>query len=332
VSAHAQAEWGRARVVEARPVARDVRRITLHRPGTRRAQPGEHLDLRLPLAGGADTRSYSIVESDDDGHLTLSVLKVPRSRGGSAFMHTVGEGQELWTSAPLQNFPLRPGAARYVLLAGGIGITALVETARVLRRLRADYTLVYVARDRERMAYLSRLHEEHGERLQVHIDAEGTPLDVDRLLGSLAARPDGGETEVYMCGPIRLMDALRRSWAAHGLPAHNLRYETFGNSGWFQAREFVASIPELGLETTVPAASTLLESLAQAGVDVMYDCRKGECGLCEMAVEEVDGRLDHRDVFLSDTQKATDRSMCVCVSRVVGHGDNHPGRLTLRLP
>ena len=48
----------------------------------------------------------------------------------------------------------------------------------------------------------------------------------------------------------------------------------------------------------------MLEALTRAGADLMYDCRKGECGLCLLDVDAVDGVLDHRDVFLSAAQKS----------------------------
>ena len=60
------------------------------------------------------------------------------------------------------------------------------------------------------------------------------------------------------------------------------------------------------------------EALTRAGVDLMYDCRKGECGLCLLDIEQVDGTLDHRDVFLSAHEKQENRRICACVSRVVG--------------
>ena len=87
-----------------------------------------------------------------------------------------------------------------------------------------------------------------------------------------------------MCGPIRLMDAVRRGWQDAGLPPANLRYETFGSSGWFEPEEFVARVPQRQVETTVRTDETLLEALTRAGVDLMYDCRKGECGLCLLDV------------------------------------------------
>ena len=91
--------------------------------------------------------------------------------------------------------------------------------ARVLRGVGADYTLVYVGRSRERMAYVDELAELHGDRLVVHVDAEQTPLDVADLVGSVDRHPLGGVTELYMCGPIRLMDAVRREWEAAGAAA-----------------------------------------------------------------------------------------------------------------
>jgi ferredoxin-NADP reductase len=335
VSTQARPEWADGHVVEAVDVAARTRRITVERPATRRAQPGTHVDVELPLAPGRSvTRSYSVVESNEDGsRLTISVLHTRDSRGGSEHMHRLAVGDTLRVTQPLQNFPLRVGARRYLLLAGGIGITALVETARVLHSLRADYTLVYVARSLDRLAYREQLEALHGDRLVVHVDEDGSPLDIDALVGSVAA--DGGhDTELYMCGPIRLMDAVRRAWSDHGLGAWNLRFETFGSSGWYDAEEFVVRVPDRGVETVVGRDSTLLEALVEAGLDVMYDCRKGECGLCLASVEAVDGALDHRDVFLSDAQKQAGRRICTCVSRAVSADRGAPVDapvLTLRL-
>jgi len=201
----------------------------------------------------------------------------------------------------------------------------------VLRSLRADYTFVYVGRSRDRMAYLDELERLHGDRLVVHVDDEGSPLDVPGLVASVSGGPGG--IELYMCGPIRLMDAVRRSWEGSGLPPADLRFETFGNSGWFQPQDFVVRIPRLGIETSVDANETMLEALARAGADLMYDCRKGECGLCLVDIDHVEGTVDHRDVFLSTGQKATDRTLCACVSRVVSaSGSKRRPAISLSLP
>jgi ferredoxin-NADP reductase len=316
VSSDPAARWTSAEVVDVRPVATDVRRIELAWPRSARALPGSHVDVRVQADNGEDVRSYSVVESSPDGsRVAISVLRTRTSRGGSRFMHALEPGDRLQVTQPLQNFPLGIGSARYVLLAGGIGVTAVIEMARVLRSLKADYRLVYVGRSRERLAYLADLESLHGDRLEVHVDDEGSALDV----GALVAQLDddlGRRTELYMCGPIRLMEAVRRAWVERDLPLHNLRFETFGNSGWFESEDFVVRVPELGIETRVGAGCTLLEALTEAGADVMYDCRKGECGLCEVRVAAVTGAIDHRDVFLSESQKQDGARICTCVSRV----------------
>ncbi|MFB9378365.1 PDR/VanB family oxidoreductase [Kineococcus gynurae] len=323
----------RARVVEARDVARDVRRVVLqHAPG-RPAEPGSHLQLEVVVDGRPELRSYSVVESSPTGDRSvISVLLTPTSRGGGRFVHALEVGDEVRCSGPRQGFPLRPGAARYVLVAGGIGITALLASARLLAARGRDVRLHHVVRERARAAYVDVLTAELGERYTLHVDAEGSGLDVDALVAGVASGPDAGGTEVYVCGPIRLMDAVRRSWERHGLPAGTLRFETFGSSGWYAPQEFVASIPEIGLRTTVGPDSTLLEALQRAGADLMYDCRKGECGLCRLTVADVRGTLDHRDVFLSRRQQEAGTALCVCVSRVVAGEGGGPAELVLRLP
>jgi ferredoxin-NADP reductase len=311
--------WQRATVVESVEVAQDIRRIVLEPERPKPAEPGSHVDLLVTIDGRPDRRSYSVVESIDGGRrLAISVFRAPASRGGSVHMHTLQAGDVLDITQPLQNFPLRIGAPRYVLLAGGIGITAILHMAKVLRQVKADYRIVYAGRNRDSMAYLADLAGLHGDRLHVHADDEHGILDVAGLVGSLESG-----TEFYMCGPIRLMDAVRRSWTERELDLPNLRYETFGNSGWFDPEEFTVRIPRLGIEATVGKGRSMLEALEDAGAEMMFDCRKGECGLCQVKVLAVEGGIDHRDVFYSERQRNTADRMCVCVSRVAS-GENCP--------
>ena len=78
-------------------------------------------------------------------------------------------------------------------------------------------------------------------------------------------------------------------------------------------------IPRLGLEVAIPTDQTMLKTLEAAGVGMIYDCRRGECGLCALPILEVDGIVDHRDVFFSEAEKAGNAKLCTCVSRVYGN-------------
>lgn len=58
-------------------------------------------------------------------------------------------------------------------------------------------------------------------------------------------------TQLYVCGPRRMLDAVRRAWHRCNLPMVDLRYESFATSGQFAATEFQVSIPRLGKKVTV---------------------------------------------------------------------------------
>jgi vanillate O-demethylase ferredoxin subunit len=63
--------------------------------------------------------------------------------------------------------------------------------------------------------------------------------------------------------------------------------------------------------------ASLLDTLEAAGIGIAHDCLRGECGLCAVAVTGP-ATIDHRDVFLSDHQRAEGGLICACVSRAVG--------------
>ncbi|PKQ26344.1 MAG: oxidoreductase [Actinobacteria bacterium HGW-Actinobacteria-4] len=323
-------QWQDATVLEREDVADGIVRIVLEPAQPVAPQPGAHIDVLVNLSAGRDdTRSYSIAGASRDGRrLAISVSRRPDSRGGSEYMHARQPGDRLRITQPLQDFPLRIGAPSYVLVAGGVGITAIRGMASTLKRLGAEYTLHYVGNSRSRMAYLENLEATHGDCLASHITTEDGRMDVDELLATVPR-----DAELYMCGPIRLMEAIRRIWERDGRDITALRYETFGNSGWFDAEPFRVEVPRLGVTVQVKPGESMLEALESAGVDMMSDCRRGECGLCEVDILHLDGRVDHRDVFYSERQKAPNSKMCCCVSRVVAgpNPDAGPGRVSIEV-
>jgi len=305
--------WQFGTVTASRALTPEIRRIEIDVDDPAPVAPGAHVDVRIPIQGQSERRSYSIVDASPDGRrIALSVYTSPVSRGGAAVMNAHEPGDRIELTRPLNDFPLRPGARRYLLIAGGVGVTAILGMAARLRELGAAYELRYAGRSRQLMAYVDELSATHGDLLTLHVGDEGTSMSVPQLVDSLEPG-----TEVYVCGPIRLMDAIRRAWLERGLPIADLRMETFGNSGWFDAQEFTVRIPAIGLEARVLPNQSMLEALEAAGADMMWDCRKGECGLCEVRVLDLDGDIDHRDVFYSERQRNAREKMCCCVSRVV---------------
>lgn len=312
--AEEQEMWQQATVVATRMLADEVLRIEVEPDTAIPVRPGAHVDIELVIAGREDVRSYSIVDASEGGdRYALTVFRSPVSRGGAIAMHALQPGDRIRVTRPLQEFPLRIGAPAYTLVAGGVGVTAMLGMARVLRGLGADYTLHYVGHSRERMAYLDELAAEHGERFVAHITQEHGRMQVSDLLETVPPR-----AELYMCGPIRLMEEIKRLWERTDRDPTALRYETFGNSGWFESEAFTVEVPQYGASVQVQPDESMLEALERAGVDMMFDCRRGECGLCEVQILALDGAVDHRDVFYSERQKEPNTKMCCCVSRIAG--------------
>ncbi len=68
-----------------------------------------------------------------------------------------------------------------------------------------------------------------------------------------------------------------------------------------------------GLTFMVPPGKSILQVLIEEGIDPMYDCQRGECGICQVVVLE--GEPDHRDHILSESERASNTVMQICVSR-----------------
>jgi ferredoxin-NADP reductase len=311
-------QWMQAQVVALRDVTPTVREFELRpEPGFAATyEPGSHLQVQVMTAQGKlQTRSYSLVGEGDGQCWRIAVKRLDDGRGGSLAMWRLAVGDRLQVSAPQNHFLLDTSAPGYLLVAGGIGITPLVLMAERLgehaRRTGVAVKMLYGARHAGEFAYLDRLREALGDGVAAHEGA--APID---FASAIAALPQGGQ--LYTCGPVPMLEAVKRAWQAAGRAPADLRFETFGSSGRLATQAFTVRIPRHDLAITVPADCTLLEALDAAGVETLSDCRRGECGLCAMDVLAVDGEVDHRDVFLSEHEKQATTRICACVSRAVG--------------
>jgi vanillate O-demethylase ferredoxin subunit len=272
---------------------------------------GSHLTVTLPADGRTLTRSYSLVgETPTDGAWHIAVKRVSPSRGGSAAMWALAAGATLAVTEPQSHFELALGRPYYLLIAGGIGITPILGMAERLERLGLKPRLIYAARRRTQLAFVDRLQALLGDRLTVIVDEEGGRVDFAAEIAKLPA-----EGEAYMCGPAGMMEAMRAAWAAAGRSPIGLRIETFGSSGNQSVVPFDVEVRDHGRTVTVPVDRSLLDALAAAGIELAYDCLRGECGLCVVDVAPGAAALDHRDVFLSAEQKHAGTKLCACVSR-----------------
>jgi len=307
--------WHGARIERTEALCADIRLFEIALPaGAEPWRPGAHLGVRVRCGDVTEGRHYSLLDlGRANDRYRIAVKRIDDGLGGSRYLWSLAAGDSVEISQPQNDFELGLEAPSYLLLAGGIGVTPLLSMAHALVRRNVPVAFHYAVRSREEAVFVALLRSWLGDRLHLHVSAEGSRLDVEGMIR--ACRQDA---ELYVCGPVGMLAATRTAWQAAGRSADHLRFESFASGGRAANRPFTAALPRYGLELAVSAQQSLLSALETAGVEVLSGCRRGECGLCAVDVLDCDAPLDHRDVFLGDAEKAAGSRLCTCVSRPVG--------------
>ncbi|ATG48554.1 ferredoxin [Celeribacter ethanolicus] len=277
--------------------------------------PGAHITLETP--SGA-MRRYSLVnDGENPKEYVIAVKREPQSRGGSASMHEDAQaGTELNIEAPENDFPLTD-VQKYLLIAGGIGITPIYAMARYLDKKGKALRIIYVSRSAEESAYLDELNAAFEGRIIVHHDNG----DLDQVYDFWDDLVTPRATHVFCCGPKPLMEEIK-AVSGHW-PEGRIHFEDFKPVDVVRDDDvpFEVELKKSGEVVTVPEDRSILEALRDAGFATSSSCESGTCGTCKTRL--LSGEADHRDMVLMDEEK--DDYVMICVSRAKS------GRLVLDL-
>ena len=275
-------------------------------------EAGAHLDVHV--AEGL-VRQYSLcnVPGENDRY-QIGVLREPASRGGSQAMHDkVHVGDVLQVSAPKNHFPLHAGSQRSLLFAGGIGVTPILAMAEHLGRWGADFEMHYCTRSASRTAFAGRLRRSpFADKVRFHHDDGPAEQKLD--LASLLGRADPA-THLYVCGPSGFMNAVIATARDRGWNDGQIHFEYFSGVDAHSADDasFDVIVKSSGQVIRVEAAKTIVQALAEHGVEVPTSCEQGVCGTCLTRVLE--GEPDHKDLFLTPAEQQKNDQFLPCCSR-----------------
>ena len=298
------------RIAEIVDEAQDVRSLLLERTDGADFpawQPGAHVDLaiRPDLI-----RQYSLCGALTDARRwRVTVLRDPKSRGGSIAIHDdLKAGDIVRLGEVRNNFPL-VDAAEYRLIAGGVGITPFLPIIEQLNATGKPWQLLYGGRTRASMAFADAL--ESGGNVTVR------PEDVYGLLdlaGFIGAYQPG--KVVYCCGPEPLLKAVEATCA--GWPEEAVQIERFrpaeeiNHSGDVS---FEVELKHSGQVVTVAPGQSIADALEEINVHIPRSCNEGTCGTCITRLLE--GTPDHRDSFLRPKQREEGKRIMACCSRAL---------------
>lgn len=276
---------------------------------------GSHIDVPVRTKSGVtSTRRYSISSSPlrCDAY-EIAVLREDAGHGGSIAAHAdYSLGMTLHCGLPGNDFPLHDDERPAVLIAGGIGITPLKAMAQKLCADGRHFELHYAVRSRAEAAYVDDLECKLGAALHVYSADRRHRLDLSPLMKQVA--PD---TLFYVCGPERLIDAVRNAARSAGIADDRIRFERFAPVPIAASnRAVTVTLKRSRKRITVTPGQSILDAALDAGVAAPSGCRSGTCGTCRVKVLE--GEPEHRDAALGDAERSPGNWMCVCVSRAKG--------------
>ncbi|MBB3973336.1 PDR/VanB family oxidoreductase [Hansschlegelia beijingensis] len=271
-------------------------------------EPGAHVDLRLP---DGKIRQYSLCgDPDDRSAYEIAIKREDAGRGGSRGAHeTLSEGSVAHVSAPRNNFPLQQ-ADRHLFVVGGIGVTPVLAMVRRLSAQGADFRVDFCAPSEHDAPLLPELRAICGERLRTWLSSDGARFD-PREIG----RAQEGD-QLYVCGPQRLLEAVRAAAVELGWPEARIHAEAFQATldENFKPEPFDATLASTGETLHVPADRSLLDVLRDHGVTMPSSCELGVCGSCVCGYR--DGVVIHRDSVISVTDRQHRIAPCVSRARV----------------
>lgn len=267
--------------------------------------PGAHLSVQTP--SGAMRRYSLINDGESPSEYVIAVKRELESRGGSASMHEqTEEGNTLNVAEPENEFPLVE-APKYLLIAGGIGITPIYAMARHLERAGKPFAVIYCTRTADDTAYLDEITEALGDKVLVHHDNG----DLEQLYDFWDLFEEPGAEHVYCCGPKPLMEEIE-GVSGHW-PDNQIHFEDFKPVEAVRAEDKAFNVTVTNFDQTVrvPADRTILETLREAGFSKASSCESGTCGTCRCKL--IEGDVEHRDMVLTDEQRR--EYIMICVSR-----------------
>jgi ferredoxin-NADP reductase len=302
-----------------RDVTHDVKSFSLETVEPQRLQfdAGQYLTIRVEIDGAEVERCYTISSPPTRSRaLTITVKRVPGGPVSNWLHDNLTVGDKLHVSGPLGRFSMvHHRAPKYLFLSAGSGITPLMSMTRTLHDQCDPAELIFVhnARTPRDIIFRDELDDIAARPgVQVHTICEANSLTEEwtgisgrlTLPTLLEIAPDLTDREIFVCGPMPYMNAVRDMLASTGVDLQRYHDESFDLAT--SNRQSAPSQPETsnaspetgyaiefrrsGATLVCRADETILDAALRNGLNPPSSCAEGVCGTCKSTV--ISGTVD----------------------------------------
>lgn len=247
-----------------------------------RVIPGQHVQLRVQIAGRFVDRFFTIASSQQqlqqDGVIELAIRQKPQGQVSEWLRSGLLPGSEVWLGEVGGEFQLHQDRPAW-MIATGSGITPFRAMLQSLSRLTQPVHLIYVVREAEQAWFANEWAELSRKFPLLTIDLWPTQQRGRPDLQQIAEQVVAMQADLYVCGPNQLRQQLAQSLANQPHWRGQLFSETFGgsSSGDTQTIEFIT---RTGQSLQASGQGNLLQLAEQQGIPAKFGCRRGVCMQC----------------------------------------------------
>jgi stearoyl-CoA 9-desaturase NADPH oxidoreductase len=278
----------RGRIEAVHPETRDAATLVI-RPGRgwKGHTPGQYVRIGVDVNGVRQWRAYSVTSdrTRTDGCFSITVKAIPGGLVSNHLVHRTKPGTVIQLDQAAGEFVLpaqRPDKALFV--TGGSGITPVMGMLRNHPEL-TDVVLLHSAPTADDVVFgaeLRALAADGRIRLvEQHTDVHGM-LDIAGIADLV---PDLAERSTWACGPVGMLEALEKHWAATGL-VDRLFTERFRPTVLVTGEGGTVSFAKTGTTLEADGATPILDAAEEAGVLMPSGCRMGICYGCVLPLRE----------------------------------------------
>ncbi|MEM5366948.1 benzoate 1,2-dioxygenase electron transfer component BenC [Paraburkholderia azotifigens] len=200
--------------------------------------PGQYVNIRVP--GTDQTRSYSFSSGPSTPHLSFLVRNVRQGVMSTWLAETAKAGDPIEFRGPMGSFYLRTIERPVLFLAGGTGLAPFLSMLdKIVDDGGSPYPihLILGVNSDEDLVGVDRL-DMYAQRLPnfTYACTVSSPDSAHPNKGYVtrhisAYQLNDGESDVYLCGPPPMVDAVRTFLSSEGLTPRNFYYEKFAGTG-----------------------------------------------------------------------------------------------------